>query len=105
EKRFGRRIRAIYPHQGELAALVERQGINGFYEYPDSRPSCCHIRKDEPLSRVLAGAEAWIAGLRAEQSARRRDMALVSADTSYHLIKLHPLFHRTRQGAQTFAAA
>jgi len=105
EKRFGRRIRAIYPHQGELAALVERQGINGFYESRDSRHSCCHIRKVEPLSRVLAGAEAWIAGLRAEQSARRRDMALVSADTSYHLIKLNPLFDWTREAVQQFATA
>jgi phosphoadenosine phosphosulfate reductase len=105
EKRFGRRIRAIYPHQDELAAFVERQGINGFYESRDSRQSCCHIRKVEPLTRVLAGAEAWIAGLRAEQSAGRRDMALVSADTSYHLIKLNPLFDWTREVVQQFATA
>ena len=105
EKRFGRRIRAIYPRQDELATLVERQGINGFYESRGSRQSCCHIRKVEPLSRVLPGAEAWIAGLRAEQSAGRRDMALVSADTNYRLIKLNPLFDWTRKAVQQLATA
>jgi phosphoadenosine phosphosulfate reductase len=105
EKRFGRRIRAIYPQQDEIAALVERQGINGFYESRDARISCCQIRKVEPLHRALVGAEGWITGLRAEQSAGRRDMALVCVDAGYQLIKLNPLFDWTRQAVQQFAAA
>jgi phosphoadenosine phosphosulfate reductase len=105
EKRFGRRVRAVYPQQDEIAALVERQGINGFYESREARISCCNIRKVEPLHRALAGAEAWIAGLRAEQSAGRRDMALVSADPAFHVIKLNPLFDWTREAVQQFAAA
>jgi len=104
EKRFGRRIRAIYPQQDEIAALVERQGINGFYESRDARISCCHVRKVGPLHRALLGAEGWIAGLRAEQSARRRDMALISADAGYRVIKLNPLFDWTREAVQQFAA-
>jgi phosphoadenosine phosphosulfate reductase len=104
EKHFGRRVRAIYPRHDEIAALVERQGINGFYESRDGRISCCHIRKVEPLHRVLLGAEGWIAGLRAEQSAGRRDMALLSADAGYQVIKLNPLFDWTREAVQYFAA-
>ena len=105
EKRFGRRVRAIYPQQDEIAALVERQGINGFYESRDARASCCHVRKVEPLRRALAGAKAWIAGLRAEQSAGRRDMAVVGADAGYRVIKLNPLFDWGREAVQQFAAA
>ena len=105
EERLGRRIRAIYPHQDKVAALVDRQGINGFYKTRDARLACCDVRKVEPLNRALTGAEAWIAGLRAEQSAGRRDMALVSVDAGYQLIKLNPLFDWTREAVQRFATA
>jgi bifunctional enzyme CysN/CysC len=105
EERFGRRIRPVYPHQDKVAALVDRQGINGFYKTRDARLACCDVRKVEPLNRALTGAEAWIAGLRAEQSAGRRDMALVSVDAGYQLIKLNPLFDWTREAVQRFATA
>jgi bifunctional enzyme CysN/CysC len=104
ERRYGRRIRAVYPLHDELAALVERQGIDGFYESRAARTACCSVRKLEPLGRVLTGARAWIAGLRAEQSAHRRDMALVAADAERGLIKLNPLFDWTRQQLLDFVA-
>jgi len=105
EQRFGRRISAIYPQQDDVAALVDRHGINGFYRSRQARLSCCHVRKVEPLDRALANAKAWITGLRAEQSAGRRDMALISADAGYKLIKLNPLFDWTSKAVQQFAAA
>ena len=105
ERRYGRRIRAISPRHDDLEALVERQGINGFYESRAARTACCSVRKVEPLNRALSGARAWIAGLRAEQSAYRHDMALVTADTDRGLIKLNPLFDWTRDELQDFVAA
>jgi len=96
ERRYGRRIRALFPRQDDVEALVRHQGINGFYDSRAARTACCGVRKVEPLERALAGARAWIAGLRAEQSAHRRDMALVAADTERGLIKLNPLFDWTR---------
>jgi phosphoadenylyl-sulfate reductase (thioredoxin) len=104
ERRYGRRIRAVYPRHDELAALVERQGIDGFYESRAARIACCSVRKLEPLARALAGARGWIAGLRAEQSAHRRDMALVAADAERGLIKLNPLFDWTRRQLLDFVA-
>ena len=105
ERRYGRRIRAISPRHADLEALVERQGINGFYESRAARIACCSVRKVEPLNRALAGARAWIAGLRAEQSAHRHDMALVTADVDRGLIKLNPLFDWTRDKLLAFIAA
>jgi phosphoadenylyl-sulfate reductase (thioredoxin) len=104
ERRYGRRIRAVYPRHDDLAALVERQGIDGFYESRAARIACCSVRKLEPLARALAGAQGWIAGLRAEQSAHRSDMALVAADAERGLIKLNPLFDWTRQQLLDFVA-
>jgi bifunctional enzyme CysN/CysC len=102
ERHFGKRIRAVYPHHQELEALVDRQGINGFYESRDARTACCFVRKVEPLNRLLQGAQAWITGLRADQSANRQDMALITAEPSRDLIKLNPLFDWSRDEAVAF---
>jgi len=104
ESRFGRRIQAVYPLHDEIAALIERHGINGFYNSREARLACCYVRKVEPLGRALAGTQAWITGLRSEQSAGRRDMTLVGVDTAHGVIKLNPLFDWNREAVQNFAA-
>jgi thioredoxin-dependent adenylylsulfate APS reductase len=105
ERRYDVRIRALHPRHGDLEALIERQGINGFYDSRAARLACCTVRKVEPLERALAGARAWIAGLRAEQSAHRQDMALVTAEAERGLIKLNPLFDWTRDELLAFVAS
>jgi phosphoadenosine phosphosulfate reductase len=96
ERRYGRRIRAFHPQADSLEALVAKQGINGFYDSRDARLSCCHVRKVEPLNRALAGAQGWITRLRADQSANRRTVELVTVDTERNLLKLSPLAGWTR---------
>jgi phosphoadenosine phosphosulfate reductase len=105
ERRFGRRIRAIYPENANLEALIETHGINGFYGSRAARSACCHVRKVEPLNRALAGAQAWITGLRADQSSHRQAMELVTADVDRNLLKLNPLFDWTREAVLTFVHA
>lgn len=107
ERRYGKRIRAVYPRNDALTQLVARQGIDGFYESRPARLACCHVRKVEPLSRALHGARGWITGLRADQSDHRRGMDLVSADTERGLIKLNPLFDLSRAQVEAviYAAA
>jgi phosphoadenosine phosphosulfate reductase len=92
EQRYGIRIGAVYPRQEAVEALVAAQGINGFYEAMPARLACCAARKVEPLGRCLAGAAAWITGIRAAQSQTRRDAALVEADVERGVLKLSPLF-------------
>ena len=71
ETRYGRRIPGLAPDRAGLEALLVGQGINGFRHSVGARKACCHVRKVEPLQRALAGAAAWITGLRAEQSPDR----------------------------------
>jgi phosphoadenosine phosphosulfate reductase len=97
EERYGVRIRAFYPDAQAVAAMVADQGINGFYYSKDARLSCCHIRKVEPLNRALAGAAAWVTGLRADQSQQRSEVAFASWDGERGLLKLAPLFDRSRE--------
>jgi phosphoadenosine phosphosulfate reductase len=97
ERRYGRRIRAIYPQRAALEKLVARQGIDGIYESQKARQSCCDVRKSRPLDRALAGAAAWITGLRADQNDNRRDAGLSAYDASRGLIKFNPLYDWTRE--------
>jgi len=105
EQHFGRRIRAVFPRHDELETLVERQGINGFYKSREERTACCYVRKVEPLNRALNGARAWIVGLRADQSANRQDMGLITADVSNNILKLSPLFDWTRDKVFDFVSS
>lgn len=63
------------------------------------------MRKVEPLNRALNGAQAWIVGLRADQSANRQDMGLITADTAKNLLKLSPIFDWTRDQVADFVSA
>ncbi|HEY2134309.1 MAG TPA: phosphoadenylyl-sulfate reductase, partial [Xanthobacteraceae bacterium] len=103
ERRYGCRIRAIYPRHDALEALVAAQGINGFYHARDARLACCDVRKVEPLNRALAGANGWITGLRSDQSADRRSVELVEADRDRGLLKFNLLCDWTREIVQAFA--
>jgi phosphoadenosine phosphosulfate reductase len=91
EKRYGIRIEAVTPDRVPLEAFVREHGIDGFRRSVQIRQACCAIRKSEPLRRVLAGASAWITGLRAGQSQHRRATPLAEFDEQHGLIKINPL--------------
>ncbi|KQT87443.1 phosphoadenylyl-sulfate reductase [Aurantimonas sp. Leaf443] len=104
EEKYGRRIHAKYPQAESLEALVEDQGIDGFYYAPEFRKACCGVRKVEPLKRALDGAAGWITGLRADQSANREGMDFVSFDGQRRLIKANPIFDWSRARVADFTA-
>lgn len=105
EERYGVRIRSYHPDQAALAAHVADAGINGFYHSKEARTGCCTVRKVEPLGRALAGASAWVTGLRADQSGQRAAVDLASWDSDRQLIKVAPLFDWTRSQVADFCAA
>ena len=102
EERYGRRIKAKYPQADALEALVDDQGIDGFYFGTDMRKACCGVRKVEPLGRALNGASAWVTGLRRDQSPNRERLDFVSFDAARGLVKANPLFDWTREDIRLF---
>ncbi|RYM05429.1 phosphoadenylyl-sulfate reductase [Sporolactobacillus sp. THM7-7] len=58
---------------------------------------CCQIRKIEPLSGRLKAYDAWISGLRREQSPTRRFVEFVNKDEKFQSVKICPLIHWTWQ--------
>jgi phosphoadenosine phosphosulfate reductase len=105
ERRYGIRIRGVYPRQDALETLIAEQGIDGFYTSKAARLSCCHVRKVEPLDRALAGAQAWLTGLRGTQSSFRAGMSFALADRARGLVKVNPLFDWARDDVFAFAKA
>jgi len=96
EARYGRRIRGVSPNHERVEAFVAREGVNGFRASPEARLACCHIRKVEPLARALAGASAWITGIRGEQSRNRTAMPYAAFDAAHGVLKVNPLLDWTR---------
>lgn len=93
--RYGMPIEVYFPDSRHIEEMVRSRGINLFYESVENRKLCCHIRKIEPLNRAFIGMEAWICGLRREQSVTRQDMKLVEWDDQNKLIKINPIIDWT----------
>jgi phosphoadenosine phosphosulfate reductase len=102
ERHYGRRIQALVPERRSVEAWVAQHGINGFRTSVEARQSCCGLRKVEPLGRALAGASAWVTGVRAEQSAERAMMSFTAFDRQHGLLKLNPLLDWTRDRVSGF---
>lgn len=105
ELKYGKRIRAYYPDASALEALIADQGVDGFYYGVDMRKACCGVRKVEPLKRALAGASAWVTGLRGDQSANRATMDFVAFDAGFGLVKANPLIDLSREQVDAAAKA
>jgi phosphoadenosine phosphosulfate reductase len=56
---------------------------------------CCEIRKVIPLRETLTAKQAWISGLRREQSPTRANTEFLNKDEKFKNIKLCPLIHWT----------
>jgi phosphoadenosine phosphosulfate reductase len=95
--RYKRKIRVVHPDAQALDALVEDQGVNGFYESLEARMSCCQVRKVEPFKRAIAGYGAWVTGVRREQSATRALAEPVEWDAENGLHKVSPLLEWTEE--------
>jgi len=89
--RYGIAIKSYYPDTTQVEEMVNTKGINLFYESIENRKLCCHVRKIVPLRRALQGKDAWITGLRREQSVTRTDLTIVEWDAANGLIKINPL--------------
>ena len=63
---------------------------------------CCQLRKVEPLTRVLKGYEAWITGIRREQSPTRANAGLIEWDGKFQLVKVNPLARWTWADVWTY---
>ncbi|WP_237098697.1 phosphoadenylyl-sulfate reductase [Nitrospina gracilis] len=85
-------IRAYFPNATAVETLEREKGLFSFRESLENRKECCRIRKVEPLGRALKELDAWITGVRREQSVTRSDIQKAHEDADHPpLIKFNPL--------------
>ena len=96
-RRYGVRIESVFPEHAAVERLERDKGLYSFRASVADRVECCRIRKVEPLKRALAGLEAWITGLRRQQSVTRGAVVKVEADPMFGLLKINPLADWTEE--------
>lgn len=90
--KYGVGIEVFFPDAARVEQLVRGKGFFSFKESVENRKECCGIRKVEPLKRALAGAQAWITGMRRGQSVTRTEVGKVEIDAAQGgIVKLNPL--------------
>jgi phosphoadenosine phosphosulfate reductase len=89
-QRYGLAVEVFRPPAEAVVHFVGRHGADAMYRSVELRKACCALRKLEPLARLLAGREAWITGLRREQSDARAAVPWRDRDADGRL-KLNPL--------------
>jgi thioredoxin-dependent adenylylsulfate APS reductase len=88
----GMQLEILTPEKREVGRMVARNGQDLFRESVENRLICCNVRKVRPLTRHLAGLDAWITGLRRDQWASRTDIRKVELDHDHGaIVKLNPL--------------
>ncbi len=88
-------IEAYAPAADEVEAMINEHGFNLFYESIANRKLCCGIRKVQPLKRALKDVDAWITGLRREQSMTRKEVKTIEVDDAHSIFKVSPLIEWT----------
>lgn len=91
--RYKINIRIYFPDHKEVEEMVNQYGINLFYQSIDNRKLCCAVRKTHLLKRSLHDRDAWITGLRREQSVTRQNMQVFESDSVHNIIKINPLLN------------
>jgi phosphoadenosine phosphosulfate reductase len=105
-RRYGLPIQVYVPQAPALEAFVSAHGPNAFRDSLELRQACCGIRKVEPLARALAGAPAWITGLRRAQGPTRGGTQLFEADPGHGgIVKISPLLHWSLEQVRAFVKA
>jgi thioredoxin-dependent adenylylsulfate APS reductase len=104
--RYGIDVEFEVPNGPAVAAFETRHGPNAMYDDVQLRTRCCEIRKVDPLKRKLATLDAWVAGLRREQWASRRNIERIEIDRDHGgIVKLNPLADWTLERVWSYVRA
>ena len=92
-RRYRLPLRVVRPGLS-LEEQGERYGPQLWSCAPDI---CCEVRKVEPQRRWLAGFDAWVTGIRRDQTAQRAETPVVGWDEFFGVFKIAPLASWSRE--------
>ncbi len=92
---YDSKIDVLFPNSNLVEGMIKEKGMNLFYNSIEDRKLCCYNRKVEPLKRALKDLDAWICGLRKEQSITRESINVVEPDKNNNILKINPIINWT----------
>lgn len=99
EERYGITVRAVRPWAGTPDDVHTR----GQAPWQVDADACCDARKVKPLRSELAKLDAWITGIRREQTPERAGARPIEWDARFGLVKVSPLVRWSAQDVAAYA--
>lgn len=78
--------------------FIDRHGHDLYRRDPDL---CCYINKVEPMERATRDLEAWISGIRRDQTEARASIDVVE-ENGDDLVRVHPLADWTSEDVEAY---
>jgi len=102
-------IAAVYPvnvvNVTPERTLAEQDAEFGERLYARDPDFCCHMRKVQPLARILRQYDAWITGVRRDETPARRHAKAVEWDARRQMVKVNPIVSWTQDQVDEYIAA
>jgi phosphoadenosine phosphosulfate reductase len=88
-------VTAVYPvnliNVTPSRTVAEQDAELGARLYQRNPDLCCYLRKVEPLERAMRRYDAWITGVRRDETIERRDALPVEWDGRREMVKVNPI--------------
>lgn len=102
-------VAAVYPvnlvNVTPSRTVAEQEAELGPRLYGRNPDLCCYLRKVQPLERALAGYDAWITGVRREETLSRRATRVVEFDEKRQKVKVNPIVAWTSEQVDEYIAS
>lgn len=84
-------------------SVADHERAMGAQPYRTNPNECCARRKVGPLGKTLRNYQAWVTGLRRDESEERADTPVVQWDNKFGLVKINPLAFWSADEAADYA--
>jgi phosphoadenosine phosphosulfate reductase len=102
-------VSAVYPvnviNVTPPTTVAEQDAELGPRLYSRNPDLCCYLRKVVPLEQALGPYDAWITGVRREETSVRGDTRCVQWDPRREMIKVNPIVEWSQQEVDDYIAA
>jgi phosphoadenosine phosphosulfate reductase len=101
-------VTAVYPvrllNVTPSRTVAEQDAELGPRLYGRNPDLCCYLRKVVPLERALQPYDAWITGVRREETSARKDTGAVEWDARREMVKVNPIVEWTQEQVDSYIA-
>jgi phosphoadenosine phosphosulfate reductase len=101
-------VSAVYPvnvvNVTPSTTVAEQDAELGPKLYGRNPDLCCYLRKVVPLEKALGPYDAWITGVRKEETDSRSDTRVVQWDPKRKMVKINPIVDWTQEQVDSYIA-